>query len=124
MGGWGRMGLNVAPDGRVTPCHAAMSLPGLDFESVRDRPLAEIWTGSDAFNAFRGTEWMPEPCRSCPRKTRDWGGCRCQAYAWTGDAAATDPACSLAPGHAALRQAAEAAAEAPGSLIYREMSRG
>lgn len=125
MGGWGRVGLNVTPDGRVLPCHAAETIPGLRFDSVRDRPLAEIWERGEAFAAFRGTGWMKEPCRSCERRTRDWGGCRCQALAWTGDAAATDPACTLSPHHAELRRAAEeAGAAAPGdeALTYRSMT--
>lgn len=125
MGGWGRVGLNVTPDGQVLPCHAAATIPGLRFDSVRDRPLAEIWERGEAFEAFRGTAWMKEPCRSCERRTRDWGGCRCQALAWTGDAAATDPACTLSPHHAALRRAAEeAGAAAPGdeALTYRSMT--
>jgi pyrroloquinoline quinone biosynthesis protein E len=99
MDGWGRRYLVVAPDGRVLPCHAAQTLPGLDFESVRDRSVAEIWYGSSAFNRFRGEGWMPEPCRSCAERGVDFGGCRCQAFHLTGDAAATDPACSLAPRH-------------------------
>ena len=100
MGGWGRQNLNVTPSGKVLPCHAAESIPGLRFDNVRDRPLAEIWYRGAAFKAFRGTDWMPEPCRSCPRQAQDFGGCRCQAFALTGDARATDPACSLSPQHA------------------------
>lgn len=125
MGGWGRVGLNVTPDGQVLPCHAAATIPGLRFDSVRDRRLSEIWEEGEAFRAFRGTAWMQEPCRSCERRTRDWGGCRCQALAWTGDAAATDPACTLSPHHATLRRAAEeAGAAAPGdeALTYRSMT--
>jgi pyrroloquinoline quinone biosynthesis protein E len=125
MGGWGRVGLNVTPDGRVLPCHAAETIPGLRFDSVRDRPLGEIWERGEAFAAFRGTAWMQEPCRSCERRARDWGGCRCQALAWTGDAAATDPACTLSPHHGELRRAAEeAGAAAPGdeALTYRSMT--
>lgn len=97
MGGWGRTGFCVAPDGTVLPCHAAQTLPGLVFETVDDRPLAEIWANGAAFVAYRGTDWMPEPCRSCARKTVDWGGCRCQAFALTGDAGATDPVCEKSP---------------------------
>jgi pyrroloquinoline quinone biosynthesis protein E len=99
MGGWGRRSLNVTPSGRVLPCHAAETIPGLRFWSVRDRPLAEIWSHSPAFQAFRGTDWMPEPCRSCEMREIDHGGCRCQAMAIVGDAAATDPACELSPHH-------------------------
>jgi PqqA peptide cyclase len=97
VGGWGRRSLNVTPSGKVLPCHAAESIPGLEFWSVRDHSLADIWKNSPAFNAFRGTSWMKEPCASCPRREQDFGGCRCQAFALTGDAAATDPVCHLSP---------------------------
>ena len=97
MGGWGRIGLCVTPTGKVLPCHAAETITSLNFETVRDRPLADIWTDGPAFTAYRGTAWMPEPCKSCDRKTRDWGGCRCQAFAFTGDAGATDPVCAKSP---------------------------
>ncbi len=112
MGGWGRQSLNVTPSGKVLPCHAAETIPNLVFWNVRDRSLAEIWQSSPAFNAFRGTDWMPEPCRGCERRERDWGGCRCQALAVTGNAAATDPACHLSPHHAQLLALAEADAGA------------
>jgi len=113
MEGWGRRYVVVAPDGRALPCHAAHTLPGLSFDSVTTRALADIWTNSDAFRRFRGEAWMPEPCRSCERRTLDFGGCRCQAYHLTGDATATDPACALAPRHdlvVAARDDAEARA--------------
>ena len=100
MGGWGSMILNVTPQGKVMPCHAAASIPGLVFTSVRDRPLRWIWQESPTFQRFRGTDWMPDPCRSCALKEVDFGGCRCQALALTGDASATDPACELSPLHA------------------------
>lgn len=100
MGGWGRRSLNVTPAGRVLPCHAAESIPGLEFWSVRDHSLTDIWRNSPAFRAFRGTDWMPEPCASCPRREQDFGGCRCQAFLLTGDARATDPVCHLSPHHA------------------------
>ena len=109
MGGWGRRTLVVAPDGRVLPCHAAAEIPGLDFGSLRERPLAWCWSEAPGMRAFRGEAWMPEPCRSCPERTRDFGGCRCQAFALTGAAASTDPACALAPRHAVV-EAARAAA--------------
>jgi pyrroloquinoline quinone biosynthesis protein E len=122
MGGWGRVGLNVTPTGRVLPCHAAETIPTLVFDNVREKRLADIWTCGQAFTAFRGTAWMPEPCKSCARKTVDWGGCRCQALAWTGDAAAVDPACTLAPGHADMRAAAVAEADAhTDEFAYRVM---
>ena len=99
-GGWARRSLNVTPAGKVLPCHAAESIPGLEFWSVGDHALADIWANSPAFNAFRGTSWMKEPCMSCPRREQDFGGCRCQAFALTGDAAAADPVCHLSPAHA------------------------
>jgi pyrroloquinoline quinone biosynthesis protein E len=107
MGGWGRRSLNVTPSGRVLPCHAAETIPGLQFWSVRDRPLVEIWRDSPAFKAFRGTDWMAEPCRSCEMREIDYGGCRCQAMAIASDAAATDPACELSPHHARMRALTE-----------------
>jgi len=100
VGGWGRRSLNVTPSGKVLPCHAAESIPGLEFWSVKDHSLADIWINSPAFNAFRGTAWMQEPCRSCARREIDFGGCRCQAFILTGDAAAADPVCHLSPHHA------------------------
>jgi pyrroloquinoline quinone biosynthesis protein E len=120
-GGWGRRLMNVTPSGKVLPCHAAETIPGLEFWSVRERSLAEIWAHSPAFQAYRGTDWMPEPCRSCERKERDWGGCRCQALALTGDAASTDPACSRSPHHARIRSLAngESAASEPPPYRYR-----
>ncbi|MGF1446416.1 MAG: pyrroloquinoline quinone biosynthesis protein PqqE [Pikeienuella sp.] len=122
MGGWGAIGLNVTPDGRVMPCHAAHTIPDLDFPRVTELPLREIWYHSQAFNAFRGFDWMQEPCRSCDRRGIDFGGCRCQAMAVTGDARATDPVCIKSPHHAALASAAEADAHASGevSFVYRE----
>jgi pyrroloquinoline quinone biosynthesis protein E len=105
MDGWGRRFMVISPDGLVLPCHVAHTLPGLTFESVRDRSLAAIWNDSPGLNAFRGEAWMPEPCRSCDRRTEDFGGCRCQAFHLTGDASATDPACSLAPHHAIVEAA-------------------
>lgn len=104
MGGWGQRYLLVTPQGRAQPCHLAHTLPGLVFENVKERPLAEIWQ-SAAFQAFRGQAWMPEPCASCERREQDRGGCRCQAFALTGDAAATDPACALSPHHGLVQTA-------------------
>jgi PqqA peptide cyclase len=99
MGGWGRRLMLINPAGKVLPCHAAEVLPGLSFENVREKTLAWIWQQSSSFRKFRGEAWMPEPCRSCDRRTEDFGGCRCQAFLLTGDATVTDPACSLAPSH-------------------------
>lgn len=111
MGGWGRRYLVVTPDGLVLPCHQATSIPGLDFEHVTDRPLAEIWNGP-AMRAFRGEDFLREPCRSCQHRHEDFGGCRCQAFALTGDAAATDPACDLAPSHDIVRNARQRISDA------------
>jgi pyrroloquinoline quinone biosynthesis protein E len=99
MGGWGRQLLLIDPAGRALPCHAAGVIPGLSFDNVREHSLDWIWQSSEAFQKFRGEEWMPEPCRSCDRRTEDFGGCRCQAFLLTGDATATDPVCELAPLH-------------------------
>jgi pyrroloquinoline quinone biosynthesis protein E len=105
MDGWGRRFIVVSPEGLALPCHAAHTLPGMRFDNVRERALAAIWSGSSGFNAFRGESWMPEPCRSCDRRGVDFGGCRCQAYHLTGNAAATDPTCTLAPSHALIESA-------------------
>jgi pyrroloquinoline quinone biosynthesis protein E len=105
MGGWGRKLMLIDPAGEVLPCHAARVIPGMQFESVRQKPLAWIWEESASFQRFRGEEWMPEPCRSCDRRTVDFGGCRCQALLLTGDATATDPVCELAPAHALVEAA-------------------
>lgn len=124
MGGWGRQFLNVNPAGKVLPCHAAESITSLTFESVGDRPLAAIWTDSPAFKAFRGTNWMPEPCRSCERREIDWGGCRCQAFALTGNTEAVDPACGLSPDHETLVAiAAEESGTAPPDFVYRRIGK-
>lgn len=105
MDGWGRRYLVINPDGLVLPCHVAHTLPGLAFERVGERPLSEIWTDNSGLQAFRGEAWMPEPCRSCERRTVDFGGCRCQAHHLAGHAALTDPACSLSPEHGLVRTA-------------------
>jgi len=127
MNGWGSIFLTIAPDGSALPCHAAASLPGMSFPNVKDLSIKEIWEKSDAFNRYRGFDWMPEPCRSCPEKQKDFGGCRCQAYILTGDAAATDPVCSKSPDHQQLvrqvealgKLSDEAAASRP--LVFRNM---
>jgi pyrroloquinoline quinone biosynthesis protein E len=114
MGGWGRRLMLINPAGKVLPCHAAEVIPGLAFENVREQTLEFIWQQSSSFQRFRGEEWMPEPCRSCDQRADDFGGCRCQALLLTGNSAATDPACSLAPAHhiveAALAEANSASA--------------
>lgn len=121
MGGWGQTGLNVDPSGQVLPCHAAETIPGMVFENVREKKLSEIWFDSYAFKAYRGFEWMQDPCKSCERRELDFGGCRCQAMAIANDPAATDPVCSRSPlNHriAELTAAALAADEAP--FVYRK----
>lgn len=125
MGGWGSTGLNVGPDGTVLPCHAAQTIDWMRFENVQERSLSDIWHLSDSFNAFRGTAWMPEPCRGCDRKSVDFGGCRCQAMALAGDARATDPVCSKSPLHAGVVASAEEdAAATTTEFVYRRMSKG
>lgn len=120
MGGWGRTGLNVDPSGKVLPCHAAETIKHLRFDNVKDRPLADIWFEGEAFTAYRGFDWMQEPCRSCERRELDFGGCRCQALALTGDAAAADPVCIKSPQHHVVSQVASRAAEGPaGKFVYR-----
>lgn len=108
MGGWGRKLMLINPAGKVLPCHAAEVLPGMSFENAREKSLQWIWEESHSFRRFRGEDWMPEPCRSCDRRAEDFGGCRCQAFLLTGDANATDPACSLAPAHNVVKSAVEA----------------
>lgn len=96
-GGWGAVYLVAMPDGRVLPCHGATQITTLAFDNVKDRPLRWIWESSPAFEAFRGEAWMKEPCRTCDRRAIDFGGCRCQAFTLTGDAANADPVCTLSP---------------------------
>ncbi len=120
QGGWGNLYIVVAPDGRAMPCHAASQITSLHFDSVRDRSLAWIWEESSAFRAFRGDEWMQEPCRSCPRKHLDFGGCRCQAFALTGDATRTDPVCTLSADRAVIDAMLDGE-PAPYQYVYREM---
>ncbi len=120
MGGWGRKNAVVAPDGLVLPCHGARALP-LEFWSAREHAFGVCWSDAPGMNAYRGETWMRDPCRTCPERERDFGGCRCQAFALAGDAAEADPACALAPAHdvvLAARRRADAAGEAPG-LVYR-----
>ena len=113
MGGWGRRLMLINPAGKVLPCHAAEVLPGMSFENVRDKTLEWIWQESTSFRRFRGEEWMPEPCRSCDRRSEDFGGCRCQAFLLAGDATVTDPACSLAPSHGIVESAVREANASP-----------
>jgi pyrroloquinoline quinone biosynthesis protein E len=118
MGGWGQRLVVVAPDGLVLPCHAARGLPDLEFWNARERGLRAAWEDAPGMNAFRGEAWMREPCRTCPERARDFGGCRCQAFRLTGDAANADPACSLAPQHEALVAARDEDDVQP-ALAYR-----
>lgn len=120
MDGWGSRYFAVTPRGLVLPCHAAESITGMAFSSVRERSLDWIWRHDPAFNRFRGTGWMPEPCRSCAFKEKDLGGCRCQAFALTGDAAATDPVCEFSPRRAKVAVLVDADSESAGPrYIYR-----
>ena len=120
MDGWGRSYVCINPTGEVMPCHAASVIPGMSFDSVRNRALGEIWRESRAMNAFRGDDWMKEPCRSCPRKEIDFGGCRCQAFMLTGNAAEADPICRLSPHHAIVESMRnESRADVP--LTYRDV---
>ena len=116
MNGWGSIHLTVAPDGAALPCQEARLIQGLDFPTVRERSLAWLWNESHTFRKFRGDEWMREPCRSCSEKEKDFGGCRCQAFLLTGDAANTDPACGRSPAHHLVGEAV-ARAHAPGRTV-------
>jgi pyrroloquinoline quinone biosynthesis protein E len=113
MNGWGRIFLSVTPDGTALPCHAAADLPGLELPNVRDHSLAWIWHESPDFNWFRGESWMQQPCAGCDERASCFGGCRCQAYLLTGDAAAADPACSKSHSHDVIVRAVEHAASLP-----------
>jgi pyrroloquinoline quinone biosynthesis protein E len=125
MDGWGRRFIVVSPGGLVLPCHAAHTIVGLAFESVRTRALADIWRNSPGFERFRGHAWMPEPCQSCERRDIDFGGCRCQAFHLTGDASKTDPACGLAPDHRLVADAVERSegGEARPEMVMRSYGR-
>jgi pyrroloquinoline quinone biosynthesis protein E len=117
--GWGRVFLTVAPDGAVLPCQTAREIPALEFPNVQSSSLAEIWFQAPVFERFRGTAWMPEPCRSCDRRETDFGGCRCQAFLFTGDPAATDPVCHLSPSHQIVELALREPRQEPASLQFR-----
>jgi PqqA peptide cyclase len=119
MGGWGRSYICINPSGEVLPCHAAKVIPGMNFESVREGSLAKIWHDSPGLNAFRGNDWMLEPCRSCARKDIDFGGCRCQAFMLAGNAAEADPICRLSANHSVVESAQEDTSDAT-ELIYRD----
>jgi pyrroloquinoline quinone biosynthesis protein E len=128
MDGWGSVFLTIAPDGTALPCHAARQLPGFDFPNVREHGVDWIWNESEAFNRFRGFDWMKEPCRSCPEKEKDLGGCRCQAFMITGDAANADPVCDKSPHHGKVLEVVERVNALAGSpqfeakpLVFRSM---
>ena len=127
VGGWGRKLMLVSPDGFVLPCHAARIIPGLPFDNVKEKTLADIWESSEAFCRFRGEDWMKEPCKSCSRRQEDFGGCRCQAFLLTGDAFSTDPVCSLVPTRAqvdvtlaAINAKIPCGPEEPPRYVYRK----
>ncbi len=120
MGGWGNKTMVIAPNGDVLPCQVAASIPELNFTNIRDCSLDWIWHKSEAFNRFRGTDWMEEPCRSCDRQSIDFGGCRCQALLLTGKATATDPVCHLSPKHhLILEKREQVVQENPATFAYR-----
>jgi pyrroloquinoline quinone biosynthesis protein E len=121
MNGWGRTYITVNPNGFALPCPTAGEIPGLAFDNVLERSLAWIWRASETFNRFRGTEWMPDPCRSCPQRVVDFGGCRCQAALLTGDPVNTDPACKFSSHHPLVRKPVEHRADQPAieDLIFR-----
>ena len=128
MDGWGKVFLTITPDGTALPCHAARQLPGLEFPNVKDHSVDWIWNESPDFNKFRGLDWMKEPCRSCPEKEKDLGGCRCQAYMLTGDAANADPVCDKSPHHHKITELVEKVEQLAGKpefeekpLIFRNM---
>ena len=120
--GWGMVSMSVAPDGLVLPCQTAREIPGLEFPSVTDHSLQDIWENAPIFNRFRGTDWMPEPCRSCDQREIDFGGCRCQAFLMTGDVTATDPICTLSPDHHLVEEALQEAQQSDPPLQFRVMS--
>lgn len=124
MGGWGSQFITISPTGKVLPCHAAASIKGLEFDNVKDRHLRDIWLNSSAFEKYRGTDYLPEPCKSCEFREVDFGGCRCQAFMFTGDAANTDPACAKSPHHKTLLAIAEAEAQQEDKeFIYRKFTK-
>ncbi len=122
MNGWGTTFICISPDGLVLPCQSARMLPNIEFPNIMDQDLQDIWYHSDAFNRFRGYDWMKEPCKSCPEKVKDFGGCRCQAFLLTGDATIADPVCDLSPNHHLVRDIVQKANHSQldaNQLIYR-----
>lgn len=123
MGGWGSQFITISPTGKVLPCHAAASIKGLEFDNVKDKHLRDIWLHSSAFEKYRGTDYLPEPCKSCEFREVDFGGCRCQAFMFTGDAANTDPACAKSPHHKTLLAIAERESQKEQDFIYRKFTK-
>ncbi|PYD46790.1 pyrroloquinoline quinone biosynthesis protein PqqE [Novacetimonas pomaceti] len=124
MGGWGRRFVNISPSGRVLPCHAAESIPEVSIPDIREAGLGAIWDTAPLFTMFRGTDWMPAPCRTCDQREKDWGGCRCQALALAGDAAATDPVCERAPDHDRITAAIAERPDVAPPFVYRRYANG
>jgi pyrroloquinoline quinone biosynthesis protein E len=122
VGGWGRQLALINPKGQVLPCHAAAIIPGMHFDSIRQKPFAWIWENSEAMNRFRGIDWMKEPCRSCDRKELDFGGCRCQAFQLSGDATMADPVCHKSPQHDALVHLTDQTPDHSSAMVYRIQS--
>jgi len=122
MGGWGSQFITISPTGKVMPCHAAASIKGLEFDNVKDRHLRDIWLNSSSFEKYRGTDYLPEPCKSCEFKEVDFGGCRCQAFMFTGDATNTDPACAKSPLHKDLLAIAEKESQEQSEFLYRKFT--
>jgi pyrroloquinoline quinone biosynthesis protein E len=112
----------ITPSGEALPCHAATVIPGLQFENVKEKSLAEIWQKSEAFQKFRGEAWMQEPCKSCDRRAQDFGGCRCQAFLFAGDAAVTDPVCSLSPRRSLVDAVLHGVSSAPDTQLIVQPS--
>lgn len=123
MNGWGSIHLTIAPDGAALPCQEARVIKGLEFPTVREHSLDWLWNESPLFQKFRGDAWMKEPCRNCDEKEKDFGGCRCQAFLLTGDAANTDPACAKSPHHHVIEVAIENACgrHEPRPLVKRQV---
>jgi pyrroloquinoline quinone biosynthesis protein E len=126
MNGWGNIFLTITPDGTALPCHTAKMIKGLDFPNVRNMNIQDIWYASPGFNHFRGDAWMKDTCRTCPEKAKDLGGCRCQAFMLTGDAANADPVCDKSPFHhevlkaVALAQIPDAQRTVVKPLVFRD----
>ena len=124
MNGWGTTFLTVTPDGSALPCHSAKILP-LTFPNVKNSSLRDIWHEDFSFNHFRGDNWMQSPCKGCNEKSKDFGGCRCQAYMLTGDMYKTDPVCSKSPDHHMMKSITDkAGSKASTALKYRYVERG